>query len=120
MTDNLATVALNKDQLKILQHSLGMDQHGRGDSHRNHFVTSEGSVDHQQCMALFDLGLMTRTVGFALAGGSDVFTVTGAGRKAVQEHSPPPLKLTRSQQRYQQFLRYDGGVTFGEYLRGWR
>ena len=25
-----------------------------------------------------------------------------------------------SQQRYQQFLRYDGGVTFGEFLRGWR
>jgi len=32
----------------------------------------------------------------------------------VQEHTPPPPKLTRSQQRYQQFLRYDGGVTFGE------
>ncbi|WP_234455823.1 hypothetical protein [Stenotrophomonas sp. S41] len=120
MADHLASVAMTKDELNILQHSLGLDQHGRGDSRRNHFVTSEGSVDHRHCMALFNRGLMTRTVGFALAGGSDVFTVTGAGREAVKAYSPAPPKLTRSQQRYQQFLRYDGGVTFGEYLRGWR
>ncbi len=120
MDDHLSTVPVKKDELIVLQHSLGLDQHGRGDSRRNHFVTSEGSADHRHCMALFNMGFMTRTMGFALAGGSDVFTVTAAGRKAVQEHSPPPPKLTRSQQRYQQFLRYDGGVTFGEYLRGWR
>lgn len=111
---------MDKSQLDILQHSLGLDQHGRGESYRNRFVTGEGSKDHAHCMALVEQGLMNRRAGFALAGGDDLFMVTEAGRAAVREHSPPPPKLTRAQQRYQQFLRYDGGVTFGEWLRGWR
>lgn len=29
--------------LNILQHSLGLDEYGRGTPYRNHFVTGEGS-----------------------------------------------------------------------------
>src|SRR6478609_3022343 len=43
-------------QLHILQHSLGLDEHGRGTMYRSHFVTGEGSKDHADCMALVEAG----------------------------------------------------------------
>ncbi len=120
MADQTTTAALPDAELQILRHALGVGDDGLERSYRNHFVTGEDGADHRHCMALVERGFMVRRTGNAITGGDDLFTVTAAGRAAVQEHSPPPPKLTRSQQRYQQFLRYDGGVTFGEYLRGWR
>lgn len=105
------------EQLHILQHSLGVDQYGRGRQYRNHFVTGRGSDDHPHCMALVEAELMTRRDGNALSGGDDVFYVTQAGIAAVAEHSPPPPTLTRSQRRYEDFLDADSGMTFGEWLR---
>lgn len=109
---------MNAAQLHILQHSLGVDQHGRGEQYRNHFVTGEGSTDHPHCMALVAAGLMTRRPGNELTGGGDLFHVTPAGKAAVAEHSPAPPKLTRSQRRYEAFLKADCGLTFGEWLKG--
>jgi len=114
------TKLLPDAELHILRHALGVGESGRERSYRNHFVTGEGGADHRNCMALVERGFMVQRAGNAITGGDDLFTVTDAGRAAVHEHAPPPPKLTRSKQRYQQFLRYDGGVTFGEYLRGWR
>lgn len=111
---------MNPEQLHILQHSLGLDRYGRGTMYRNHFVTGEGSLDHPVCMALVDAGMMKRHGDHPLAGGDDVFTVTEEGKRAAVEMSPAPPKLSRSQQRYRDFLAYDSGVTFGEYLRGRR
>lgn len=108
---------MDKAQLQILQHSLGLDQHSRGQAYRNHFVTGEGSADHPHCMALVDQGLMTRSEGNALSGGDDVFCVTADGRAAVREHSPPPPKLTRSQKRYRAYLHSESNWSFGEWLR---
>lgn len=104
-------------QLDILQHSLGVDQYGRGRQYRNHFVTGAGTTDFPHCMALVEAGLMTRRPGTAISGWDDVFTVTRAGVRAVAEHSPTPPKLTRSQRRYQEFLDADCGLKFGEWLR---
>ena len=81
-------------QLHILQHSLGLDQYGRGESYRNHYVTGEGSNDHVDCMELVALGWMTRRAGNELSGGDDVFRVTDEGRAAVRAWSPSPPKLT--------------------------
>ncbi|MBA0329591.1 hypothetical protein D7U76_15630 [Stenotrophomonas maltophilia] len=119
MADQTTAGVLPEAELQILRHALGVGDGGLERSYRSHFVTGPRGTDHQHCMALVERGFMARRAGNALTGGSDLFNVTQAGRAAVQEHTPPP-KLTRSQQRYQQFLRYDGGVTFGEYLRGWR
>jgi len=110
---------MNPKQLHILQHSLGLDQYGRGTFFRNHFVTGEGSKDHADCMALVAAGLMTMRSGNPLSGGDDVFSVSDAGKKAVVEHSPAPPKLSKSKQRYQDFLSFDSSVTFIEYLK-WR
>lgn len=120
MADQAIAGALPDAELQILRHALGVGECGWERSYRNHFVTGPGGADHKHSMALVTRGFMVKRAGNAITGGSDLFNVTEVGRAAVQEHTPPRQKLTRSQQRYQQFLRYDGGVTFGEYLRGWR
>lgn len=104
-------------RLHILQHSLGLDQFGRGRQYRNYFVTGEGSDDFPVCMALVEQGLMTRRPGTSITGWDDLFTVTSAGIKYVADNSPAPPKLTRSQQRYEDFLAEDGSLTFGEWLK---
>jgi len=105
------------EQLHILQHSLGLDQYGRGTFYRNHFVTGEGSMDHADCMALVDAGYMGVRKNHPLTDGDDGFWVTEAGKRAVREHSPAPPKLTRSQQTYRDWLSYDSSMPFIEYAK---
>lgn len=103
--------------LHILQHALGLDQHGQGTSNRNHFVTGPDSVDFDACTALVDAGLMTRRPDNALTGGDDLFTVTDAGRQHVRATSPKPPKLTRGQRRWRAYCAADSSLTFGQWLR---
>lgn len=103
--------------LHILQHALGLDQHGQGKSYRNHFITGPGSTDYDACIALANSGLMKHHAGNPLSGGDDVFTVTDAGRQHVRDTSPKPPKLTRGQRRYRAFLAADSGLTFNQWLR---
>lgn len=104
-------------RLAILQHTLGLDQYGAGESYRNHFVTGERTDDYPHCAALVAAGLMVRRDGNQLSGGADVFHVTHAGRVFVAENSPRPPKLSASARRYRRFLAEDGGLRFGEWLR---
>ena len=106
---------LTKEQLHILQHALGLDEYGQGKPYRNFFCA--GGADEDTCKALVDAGLMKqhqRTEVYPYYNCS----VTDAGKLAVQEQSPKPPKLTRSQQRYRHYLdwadAHDG--TFKEYL----
>lgn len=108
---------MNDKQLGILQHSLGLDQNGRGTMYRNHFVTGEGSRCHADCMALVDAGYMGVQKKHPLAGGDDCFWVTGAGKCAAIENSPAPPKPTRSQQNYRDWLSYGGSLSFIDYLK---
>lgn len=108
---------MEASHLHILQHSLGLDQYGRGSYYRNHFVTGPGSDDHADCVALVSLGLMSRRSGNQLSGGDDVFTVTVEGKAAVRVHSPHPPVLTRSQQRYQDYLDADSSLAFIDWLK---
>jgi len=110
-------VGLSAGHLHILHHALGVDQFGRGEQYRSHFVTGEGSIDHPLCMALFEAGLMKRRAAVAMYGGMDTFFVTDAGRAYVAQHSPTPPKLTAGQKRYQQWLDADCGLKFGDWLR---
>jgi len=103
-------------QLEILQHSLGLDEYGRGTMHRNCFVTGEGSKDHAACLALVENGFMHRRANVALFAGDDIFTVTEAGKKAAIENSPPPPKISAGQQRYLDWLAADCSMSFIEWL----
>jgi hypothetical protein len=107
---------MTPEELHILQHALGVDQFGRGEQYRSYFVTGEGSIDFPHCMALVERGLMTRRTS-KLCGGDDIFVVTDRGRAQMAFSSPAPPKLTRSQQRYRDYLDLDSDMTFIEYLR---
>lgn len=103
--------------LSVLQHALGVDEFGRGQQYRSHFVTGTGCADHAACMEAVAGGLMTRRDGSPVTGGDDLFLVTAAGRAHVAEFSPAPPKRTRSQRRYQDYLDADSRLSFGERLR---
>jgi hypothetical protein len=103
--------------LHILQHSLGVDQYGRGNQYRNHFVTGPGSTDFPLCQELVNLGLMADRGVQSMMGGSHCFVVTEDGRGVVQMLSPKAPKLTPGQERYRQFLRSDTGIPFIKWLR---
>lgn len=108
------------EQLSILQHTLGVDQHGQGRPYRNHFCMGPGTTDYPHCQALVAQGLMTQHAGGALSGGSDIFMVTDAGKAFVRQRSSKPVPLTRSQRRYRNFLASgagDVGYSFGEWLK---
>lgn len=108
---------MDAKQLHILQHSLGLDEYGRGNMYRNRFVTGEGSKDHADCMALVDQGYMSHVANVALFGGDDCFTVTEAGKRAVLAESPAPPRLSPGQQRYQAYLDADSSLSFGDWLK---
>jgi hypothetical protein len=107
------------EELHILQHSLGCDPFGRGTRYRNYFATGAGSIDHPHCLALTEAGLMTRHVAPKHFGGMDIFYVTEAGERAMEEHSPPPLKLTAAQRRYAAWLAISDviNISFGDWLK---
>jgi hypothetical protein len=105
------------DLLHILQHSLGLDQYGRGTRYRNYFSTGEGSADFPKCSKLVEFGYMTDRGPIVMNGGDHIFHVTPAGIDYVSKNSPKPPKLTRAQKRYQDFLKADCGWPFGYWLR---
>jgi hypothetical protein len=106
-------------QLEILQHTLGVDEHGRTPKGftpytRNYFCA--GGSDEPTCRELVDLGFMDEhkwTEAYPYFNCS----VTEAGKKAMHEASPPAPKLTRSQQRYRAYLDADCDMTFFEYMK---
>jgi len=105
-------------QLHILQHSLGVDQYGRGQQYRNHFCA--GGKDRDTCRELVAVGYMTEHKASDLTGGDPLFTVTQEGRRAMAEASPKPPKLTPGQVRYRDWLKVsdcfpDWG--FGDWLK---
>jgi len=95
--------------LRIIQHSLGVDEFGQGEQYRDHFVTGEGSDDHPACMEAVERGLMKCFPNQQHMGGMDFFRVTDAGREWMAANSPPPPKLTRSQKRYRSW--HDSGAS---------
>lgn len=108
---------MKPDLLHILQHSLGVDKYGLGNQYRNRFVTGPGSTDFPKCVELFELGLMRNHGPQSIAGGDYLFTVTEEGKIAMHMNSPEPPKLSRSKQRYQQFLHADSGLSFKDWLK---
>jgi len=106
------------NKLHILQHSLGLDQYGQGSQYRNRFITGEDTSDFPDCRMLVADGLMTERSGNITSGGDSIFQVTQKGIEFVAQNSSPVPKLTRSQRRYLEYLRYAdmSGMSFREWL----
>ena len=108
---------LSEKQLHILQHSLGVDKHGRGNKYRNRYVIGPECDDWKELRALVDAGLMFDHGEMSMCGGMHCFSVTDLGKAEMEKNSPPPPKISRGRQRYLDFLNFDGGLTFIEYLK---
>lgn len=106
---------LSRNLLQIMQHALGLDEHGRpihrtpGYS-RNYFAC-DPDPDLESLVAL---GLMTDRGAREFAGGMHFYVVTDAGKAAVLRESPPPPRVSRSRQRYLKWL------TVADYYPDWR
>ena len=104
---------MNKKQLHILQHALGVDSYGLGEQYRNHYV---GGVD--DCRPLVALGYMEECKPPAIYGEDTCFIVTKKGKEAVTNESPKPPKVTRSQQRMRDYRDFADAFdcTFKDFL----
>jgi hypothetical protein len=100
-------------QLEILQHSLGLNKYGQGESYRNHFCA--GGDDVLNCAELVALGLMQTFTRSYLPYFN--CTVTDAGKLIVESQSPKAPILTKGQKRYREFLKVDTGESFGTWLK---
>lgn len=112
-------MTITKEQLQVLQHSIGADQYGRRERgcDRNFFGTKSDGKDGQVCQSLVALGLM-EDHGFRELYQENVYTVTGMGIDAVLKLSPIPPKLSRSKQRYLDWLRdASDSYSFGDWLK---
>lgn len=105
------------EKLEVLQHALGVDEYGEGRQYRSYYVAGPGHHSWDVCCKLTAMGLMQRHKASAISGGDPVFIVTPKGVDYVALNSPKKPKLTRSQQRYQDFLDADCGYSFREWLR---
>jgi hypothetical protein len=85
---------MEKKLLHILQHSLGVDEYGRGEQYRNHFAVDPGSEDFSLCEKLVEMGLMKDMGCREMWGGLHWFIVTEKGIYAVVVESPAaPTKV---------------------------
>jgi hypothetical protein len=110
---------VTREELHIVQHSLGCDQYGRGTRYRNHFCASSGPGSNVGvCESLVAQGLMRerRSPSF-VPSDMRTFHVTDEGIAAMERESPSPPKVSRSKARYAAFLAADCGLSFGEWLR---
>jgi hypothetical protein len=108
------------ESLHILQHALGLDDYGQGNSYRNHYVADAGGCSWDLLMAHVEAGRMVRHEPRAIFGGdsSYCFVVTLAGKEYVREHSPRPPRISRDKARYRRWLRSGADISFGEWVRG--
>jgi hypothetical protein len=110
---------VTKEQLQILQHSLGVDEYGRTPKGftpytRNHFCA--GGADEETCRELVALGYMAQHPTTSWLPYFNC-SVTPEGIKAMHRESPAPPKLTAGQKRYREFLEADTGESFGQWLK---
>lgn len=105
---------MTPDQLHILQHALGLDNYGLGESYRNHYVGGS-----EKCRTLVEMGYMLEMKPRSISGGEVWFMVTKAGIEAVRRESPKPKRMTRSQQRFSDYRDFDDAYhcTFKEFLQ---
>ena len=116
---------MTEKQLHILQHSLGLDQYGLADYYhegrafygfmpnRNRFCA--GGADEDLCRELVALGYMQQHRTTEMLPYFNC-SVTDTGKDAVRRESPAPPKMTRSKQRYRDYMKADTGFSFREYL----
>jgi hypothetical protein len=108
---------LTARQLEVLQHTVGVDQYGRGPKYRNYFCA--GDDDETVCRELVSMGYMKQ---HPTTDNLPYFncSATDDGIRAMMAESPKPPKLTRGQQRYADWLKvsdFSPDMKFIDYCR---
>lgn len=110
---------MTSEQLHILQHALGSDIYGQWPKghdwyYRDYYIGEDPIAEE-----LVSLGYMSKFPGNTATGGDVCYRVTGNGIVAMRAASPKAPRLTKSQQRYQRFLRWADatGGSFREFLK---
>ena len=107
---------MSPKQLHILRHSLGVGSEDPIEkSYRNRYC-ADSNPDIEVLVAA---GLMKKSAYSGEGLVTPRWVVTALGILAVKSARVPPKKLTRSQRRYQEYLRCDCGEKFIDFLR-WR
>ena len=115
---------MNEREIDVLFHAMGYGPHGQvRERGRNHYVA--GGDDEVACRALAERGLMRFFRQDALTGGDPAFIVTTQGQQVVDDLAAEisdlvaanTPKMTRSQERYDRYLRQDPDLSFGEWLK---
>src|SRR4051812_5384623 len=75
---------MKPELLRILRHSLGLDEFGRGKQYRNGFITGPESDDFPKCSELCDFGFMKDHGVDERVGSMHLFNVTPDGVRAVE------------------------------------
>lgn len=107
---------MTPEQLHILQHSLGLDEYGRGTKYRNRFVC-DPNTEMEELVAM---GLMRCRGLLSFADGMHCYYVTPAGEAAIAAESPKPPKVSRGRQRYLRWLEVADcypDMNFGDWLK---
>lgn len=107
---------MSPQQLHVLRHALGLDHKGHGKPYRRHYCCGPGHDGFDACRDLVALGLMEEHPPTTLTGGDHLFLVNDAGRSEIMKHKEHEPKLTRSQQRYRNYLRSELNMPFADYL----
>ena len=104
---------LSKDDIHVLQHSLGITDGGK--EYRNYYCAV---TDDPQLEALTRSGLMVR--GHKINDGRNrYYFVTDDGRKVAYKNLPSRPRLTRGQRRYRKWMNISDcypDLTFKEFL----
>lgn len=105
---------LTAEQIEIMRHALGLNYSPR--QQRNYFCASLSDGETiPKLRHLCELGFM-RAAGHINEERDQYFVVTEEGIEAVRHATPRPAKLTRSQRRYQLYLRVADIMSFREFL----
>ena len=106
---------LTAAEIRILQHTYGADEYGRGGGYRSHFCAGAG--DEPICRELVALGYMRVFAPNASPLPYYNCAITVEGIEAMRRESPKPPKLTRAQKRYREWLRVADLIGFGDWLK---
>ena len=93
-----------------MQHTCGLSNN----EDRNWFGASESSQDGKEFEKLVQMGLATKRKAPSWSGDELIYHLTDEGKKIASETMPKPVKLTRSQKRYQRYLEF--GDCFDSFL----
>ena len=107
---------LSKEELHILQHTLGLDEYGEGNRYRNYYAIYPESSSRVIIDGLVQRGLMA---GYMESDFSELlyYHVTDRGEESIALNSPVRPKISRSKQRYQDYLKSEVDESFGWWLK---